>query len=231
MNKEYANKVLAQSKAGYETIAEDFSRTRGKFWDELLFVRDLIPNGAKILDIGCGNGRFLSALTDTTIDYTGVDFSEGLIAVAQGRYRERPNTNFFVSDALTLPFLDHSFDMVVSFAVLHHIPSRAYRVQTLREMARVAKPGAPIVLTAWNVWHSKPRAIILAAIKKLFGLTHLDLGDAFLDFGNKQNVRYVHALTRRKIRSLACEAGLAVKELRIIRRPSGEENFFMVLQR
>lgn len=252
MRKEYANEILVMSKAGYETIAKDFSRTRGKFWKELLFVRDLIPKVARLLDIGCGNGRFLGALDEprrtalesadsslghkkisgrsfVDIDYTGIDFSEGLIGVARERYGARAKTSFIVGDALTLPFHDHSFDIVVSFAVLHHIPSRAYRVQFLREAKRTVNPGGLIIITAWNVWRAKPRIILKYAFKKICGLSRLDFGDAFLGFGKEKNARFVHALTRHEIRSLAREAGLVVEKFDTIRRPFGEENFFVIL--
>jgi|SRR3989344_538567 len=244
MRTEYANELLEASRAGYEKIAADFSRTRGTFWPELLFVRDLIPEGSRLLDIGCGNGRFLGALDSpqrtalrknegrsfVEVDYTGIDFSEGLIGVARERYHERANTTFVVGDALKLPFPDHTFDNTVSFAVLHHIPSRAYRVQFLREAARVTKPGGFIILTAWNVWHSRPRIVLEFALKKLLGGTHTDFGDAILDFGKEKNARYVHAFSMRKIRSLAHEAGLAIERLEKIRRPSGEENFLLMLR-
>lgn len=234
MRKEYANELLAASRAGYETIAPEFSRTRGTFWSELAFVRDLIPDGSSLIDIGCGNGRFLGALDFghriSEIAYTGIDFSEGLVSVARERYSERAQTEFVVGDALALPFPDHSFDNTVSFAVLHHIPSRAYRVQFLREAARVTKSGGIIILTAWNVWHSRPKVILKFALKKLLGGAHTDFGDAILDFGTEKNARYVHALSMREIRSLAREAGLTIERLEKIRRPSGEENFFVMLR-
>lgn len=230
MRKEYANEILVASKAGYEMIAADFSRTRGTFWEELLFVRDLIPKGARLLDIGCGNGRFLGAPLDESIDYTGLDFSEKLIKVARERYGSRTNTTFVAGDALNLPFPDNSFDVVVSFAVIHHVPSRAYRVQFLREAKRVVKPGGLIIITAWNVWHAKPWIILKYTLKKICGFSRLDFGDAFLGFGKQKNARFVHALSKRELFSLACEAGLTVEKFDIIRRPSGEENFFMALR-
>ncbi len=239
MNRKYANEILLASREGYEKIAQDFSRTRGMFWPELLFVREIIPKNARLLDIGCGNGRFLGTLTDTSINYTGIDFSKGLINVARERYEfegsqtslNRPNATFVEGDALALPFPDEYFDMAVSFAVIHHIPSRAYRVQFLREAMRVVKPGGAIIITAWNVWHSRPGDIILSTFKKLTGRAHLDFGDALLGFGKEKNVRYVHALTMREIRSLAKEAGLKIERLEKIRRPSGEENFFIMLRK
>ena len=136
-----------------------------------------------------------------------------------------------VGDALTLPFPDERFDTVVSFAVLHHIPSRAYRIQFLREAARVTKPKGMIILTAWNVWRAKPWVVITFGLKKIFGLTRTDLGDAIIGFNNEKNVRFVHALTKREIRSLAREAGLTIERLERIRRPSGEENFFAIFRK
>ena len=230
MNKDYANQILVASREGYEKIASDFSHTRGWFWPELRFVRELIPEKTSLLDIGCGNGRFLTILEGKHAAYTGIDFSEGLIGVARKRYTDRPVTQFMIGNALMLPFPEKSFDTTVSFAVLHHIPSRAYRVQFLREALRVTKPGGMIIVTAWNVWCAKPMTIIRSALQKLLGQSKLDFGDAILDFNNEKNARFVHALTYSEIRSLAREAGLAVERLEKIRRPSGEENFFMILR-
>ena len=230
MKQEYANEIREMSRTGYDAIAPAFSRTRSTFWDELLFVRDLLPKGGVILDVGCGNGRFLGALEDKPLTYTGIDFSEGLIAFAKKEHHARPHANFIVGDALALPFQNHTFDVAVSFAVLHHIPSHAYRVQFLQEAKRVITPRGIIVLTAWNVWRSKPRTVLWYALKKIAGMTKLDFGDALLGFDTNKKVRFVHALTMREIRTLAREAGLMVERLEKIRRPSGEENFFVILK-
>lgn len=230
MRQEYANKILEQSQKGYEKIASDFSRTRGTFWQELMFVYDMVPDESRVLDIGCGNGRFLGALKNDTVSYTGVDFSDKLITIAKERYHARPQTIFQTADALALPFPDHSFDLALSFAVLHHIPSRAHRIQFLKEAARVIKPDGTIILTAWNVWKAHPWVILKFAVKKLLGQTQTDIGDALLDFGKEKKVRFVHALTLHEIRSLAKNADLTITRLEKIRRPSGEENFFVILK-
>jgi len=228
MKQEYANYVREQSRLGYEKITEDFSRTRGKFWDELLFVRDLIPKGARIVDIGCGNGRFFGTLEDPSVDYTGIDFSEGLIRIANERYQKNQNAKFLVGDALSLPFPNNSFETTVSFAVIHHIPSQEYREQFLRELERVTKPGGIIVITAWDVWHSKPRIVVEYLFKKLWRQSSLDIGDAFLKFGKAENARFVHAFSKRELRSLVRKAGLCVERIDIVRRPSREQNFLVI---
>ena len=231
MNTDYANELLLASRAGYEKIASDFSHTRGWFWPELGFIWNLIPKKARLLDIGCGNGRLLTMPESDGINYSGIDFSRGLIDIARTRYANRPHTEFIDGNALALSFPDKTFDTVVSFAVFHHIPSRAYRIQFLREAARVAKPGAFIIITAWNVWRARPTTIIKFALQKFFSPVRFDFGDVLLNFNNEKNARYVHALTISEIRSLAEEAGLAVDRLEKIRRPSGEENFFILLRK
>jgi len=50
------------SRQGYEKISHDFSQTRKVFWEELSFLKDYINNGDSILDLGCGNGRFLELI-------------------------------------------------------------------------------------------------------------------------------------------------------------------------
>ena len=57
MDKEYAKKILEETKENYNLISEDFSITRDKFWEELGFLSKYVNDSDKVLDLGCGNGR------------------------------------------------------------------------------------------------------------------------------------------------------------------------------
>jgi len=177
MNEAIAKEIMAKSAAGYDKIAAQFSQTRNYFWPELAFVKNYIKNGDNILDIGCGNGRFLGFLLNKNpkvlspssslnqleqfqhleqlehFSYTGIDNSKELVKIAQEIYSDTLLDNrclepvfnndcqrtFLVADALNLPFENENFDIVVSFAVLHHIPSQALREKFISEAARVLK--------------------------------------------------------------------------------------------
>jgi len=128
MDKDYAKKILEETRENYNIISQDFSRTRNKFWEEMGFISKYVNDNEKVLDLGCGNGRLYELFQDKTIDYCGVDFSEKLIDIAKKRY---PQFKFQVADALNLPFPADYFDKVFSIAVLHHIPSKELRLKFL----------------------------------------------------------------------------------------------------
>jgi len=99
------------------------------------------------LDVGCGTGAFaevLGARGDGPI--TGVDVAESYVAYAAERMPQ-PRFRFQVADALDLPFADDSFDQVASLLVLHFIPDPA---RALKEMRRVARPGATVAAAVWD---------------------------------------------------------------------------------
>jgi ubiquinone/menaquinone biosynthesis C-methylase UbiE len=76
------------------------------------------PAGAKVLDLGCGGGLLTRWLRDRGLEPCGVDFSKGLISIAEN---ENPDVNFTVSDISATPYVDNAFDVVVSGLVMHHV--------------------------------------------------------------------------------------------------------------
>ncbi|MBU3942929.1 class I SAM-dependent methyltransferase, partial [Patescibacteria group bacterium] len=184
MKKEYAQYLVNKTKADYNLISGDFSRTRNRLWEEITFLFKTEKN-EKVLDSGCGNGRYYELLKHT--DYTGVDNSRELIQIARGKY---PEAKFQVADALALPFPDNSFDQVYSIAVLHHIPSKELRLKFLREIKRVLKPNGKVTLTAWKFHQKKERRLLIKyTILKIIGISKLDFMDILEPWG-KETYRY-----------------------------------------
>jgi SAM-dependent methyltransferase len=137
----------------YNTIAERFSRARQDVWPEFDF---LFKNAkGKVLDLGCGNGRFYEKLKHT--DYTGLDISDKLIGIAQKKYGKE---KFKVGSALDMPFLEKEFDLIYSFALLHHIsPENHNRFK--EEVKRVLKEGGVFILTVWNLSKKRGKEILI----------------------------------------------------------------------
>jgi SAM-dependent methyltransferase len=98
-----------------------------------------LPAGAKILDAGCGSGRNMVELASFG-DPHGVDISENSIEHA----RQRGFENLHVASLTELPFEDDTFDLVTTLDVIEHTDDD---VAVLRELLRVAKPAATLVVT------------------------------------------------------------------------------------
>ncbi len=101
---------------------------------------------SQILDCGVGTGAFSLALlesVDQPAHVSGVDISYPMLTHAQQILENRCTTlDLRWGDIRSLPFADESFDAVIFAHVLEHM---AEPVETLREMVRVLKPGAPLI--------------------------------------------------------------------------------------
>jgi len=230
MDKEYAEYLLKKTKEDYNLIAEDFSRTRAVVWPEICALFDkYISNGDKILDLGCGNGRYFDYFSQKKVDYSGVDNSEKLIKLAQERY---PKSNFQIADALNLPFPDNFFDKVFSVAVFHHIPSEEFRAQFLKEAKRILKPSGMLILTVWNFKELKEFFLFLKSFTlKLMGLTKLELGD-FMEPWAKKTERYYHYFTKKELIGLSEKTAFKVREIGIIKNKKvNRRNTYLIAQK
>lgn len=230
MNKNFAKQILNKVYTDYNVIAEDFSRTRGSIWEEMEFLIDEYSNkGDKILDLGCGNGRFYKAFSEN-IDYIGVDASEELITIAKEKF---PEANFRVDNALDLSFEKDTFDTIYSFAVFHHFPSKELRQKFLKEAKRVLKPNGTLIITVWNLLDNKKgrKLLLKYTWKKIIGKTKLGVKDIYYPWkrGEKTVQRYYHVFTKRELEKLFKKENFKIMDLGKISRPkSTQSNLFIV---
>lgn len=196
---------------GYDLAAEEFSRSRPHFWGELAYLLEYAKPKMRILDLGCGNGRLYDALNKQTpdIDYTGVDNSKNLLEIASTRY---PDATFLAADARALPFPDKSFDVIYSFAVLHHIQSKREQLAFLSEAIRVLKHDGVLIVTTWKLNGSKYfwRKLSYFAKQILIGNT-IEFGDMILPLGSTGGARFVHVFSHRELRLLASKLHLSIE--------------------
>jgi ubiquinone/menaquinone biosynthesis C-methylase UbiE len=99
--------------------------------------------GQRVLDVGCGTGRFALALAERGARVWGVDPSEDMLREA--RSNAAGKAAFKQARAEALPFKDGWFDRAVLRLVVHLVE----RPQALREVARVLGPGGRIVIATF----------------------------------------------------------------------------------
>jgi ubiquinone/menaquinone biosynthesis C-methylase UbiE len=113
-----------------------FQQPRLDLWNGSLDLAGLRGDEA-VLDVGCGNGRYLEALHSRGHRgvVVGADLSAGMLQTARAAAGDGP---LLVTDAQTMPFADASFDAALAMHMLYHVPDRA---AALAEMRRVVRPG------------------------------------------------------------------------------------------
>jgi len=129
--------------AHHHRSEEAFRRRTGLRPEEL--------NGKRVLDVGCGMGRFAEVATRWGANLVGVDLSEAAVVAARN-LADHPAT-MFQADVFHLPFAAGSFDVIYSIGVLHHTPDCA---RAFAELPRLLKPGGRIaiwVYSSYNPWY------------------------------------------------------------------------------
>ena len=150
--------------------------------------------GERVLDLGCGSGRFLAALRDEGAQPVGVEIAE---AAAQRARATGVEVRLVEPDG-SLPFAHGEFDLVWCSEVLEHIPDVA---AALNEVRRVLKRGGRLLLTV--PYHGRLQAAAVALTR--FD-THFDpLG---------QHVRF---FTRTSLAGTLEATGFAPTEIRRLR--------------
>jgi ubiquinone/menaquinone biosynthesis C-methylase UbiE len=106
---------------------------------------DPIGPGMRVLDVGCGTGRFVASLArrHPRTTFMGVDLSEVMLDRAWRLHGALPNLRFERGDAMGLTLPDATCDVVLSFASIKHWPDPGRGVA---EIFRVLAPGGRVVV-------------------------------------------------------------------------------------
>ena len=135
-------------------------------------VRDHLPEGGVVLDVGCGSALVADRIADLDATYVGVDYGGHHSEYASKRLADagyRLRSVIGRCDGELLPFPDETFDLVVMSEVIEHLmqPERA-----TWEVARVLKPGGVFIMTTNNASEMplrSPLTHLFAWVEKYLG--------------------------------------------------------------
>lgn len=137
-------------------------------------VQQYFPPGVRVLESGCGLGRYVRFLTDRGWKVTGLEYVPETVRQVKELW---PDLDVIQGDAAASPFADNQFDAVLSLGVVEHWPDGP--AAPLRELFRVLKPGGVGIITVplhnsvrkfkrrfwWNELVGIPRALARRILK------------------------------------------------------------------
>lgn len=234
MDSEVVSRLLALNRAFYEKLAAPFAQTRSRPQPGFFLLLDHLPRPCpRLLDVGCGEGRFGRFLKEQAAveEYVGVDFSPPLLARAE----EQIQGSFFVRDLTGPGCLEGlgDFPAMSCLAVLQHIPGRENRARLLREMAAHLLPGGRLFLSTWQFLDSDRQRRKIAPWEAAdLSPNRVEANDYLLTWQRDGfGLRYVCYIDRAETAALAQEAGLAVREQFRSDGREGDLNLYTILER
>lgn len=112
-----------------------------------------VKPGGLTLDLCSGPGRWILEYGERGSQIVALDISHEILRSSKEKLKSVPilggNVQFIVADAENLPFVSNNFDIVNCFDAFPHFPNQG---RALREMKRVAKPNATIIIEPSNTY-------------------------------------------------------------------------------
>lgn len=137
-----------------------------KFTEHAEYLGFFKPNN-KVLDLGCGNGRFATVMCEKDVSYVGIDPCRKSIEFCKSAFSDFNNVQFIFSDIWNevfnpsgsiaaenykIPFPDSHFDDVIVYSVFTHLQTLPTAQNYAKEIRRVMKPGGKLFCT----WYRSP---------------------------------------------------------------------------
>jgi tRNA (uracil-5-)-methyltransferase TRM9 len=212
------SRLLDLNRQFYQTFALPFSATRQRLQPGVFRILEQISPSDDLLDLGCGNGELARELARCGHAgvYTGLDFSAPLLEQAVSGHS--PHFYFVQADLSTAdwdaPLSGRHYDVVLAFAVLHHLPGAELRKQIMGKIRSLIPSGGEFIHSHWQFLNS-PRLAARVQPWEAVGLSQddVDPGDYLLDWRQGgTGLRYVHHFSEAELARLAGETGFEVVE-------------------
>ena len=254
MNEATRQILLSINKRFYDDYSDSFGASRQRPWPAWqTLLHDMQSPGRRtqggclrVLDVGCGNGRFGSLVADqpgSRVSYVGVDQSIGLLSQAraalEGRVEQLRLEPVDLGDpGPALDELGADFDIIGMFGVLHHLPGESERRQLLTRLGRKLAPGGQLWASWWMLHRTERFEKKVVPWGRLGDSSppqevpeagQLEEGDTLLSWQRDGfGLRYLHFPPQAELERLHDLDGLRLIKSLASDGPTGKENLYLV---
>lgn len=140
---EIISEMFNQIAPQYDLLNHILSLNIDKLWRKKLIRRIKQYNVKETLDLACGTGDLSILLAKNGYNVTGMDIAEQMLSIAREKSKKTAGINYLNASAESIPAADNAYDAVtISFGIRNF----NNRDKCLKEIYRVLKPGAPLMI-------------------------------------------------------------------------------------
>ena len=229
MNKEH----VKEAQETWNAIAKSFDSTRHKTWKPCMDFIESLSEDSIAIDIGCGNGRHLIPCAKRCSKVIGLDVSIEMLKILQDKIEKKKleNVTLIHGDAADIPLDDNSVDAALYIAALHSIRGRENRLNSLKEVKRILKPGGKALISVWTKWRDEHKKSFFQKITRKGLPEHGDKNIHWRQHGLNVS-RFYHIYTKKNLIKDIKEAGLEIVNFEGVRLHTQKhpDNYFVILQ-
>lgn len=151
MNSDYYRKIKKLNTSHYSGEVSYYTQAPIRNVEKKLLTS--IPKQSRILDVGCGSGRFTIGAAQIGHNITGIDITPAAVVAATEKAKtlNLGNVDFLVEDMTEIPFEDNKFDYVFCLRFsINAVATFEKRRMAVNEMIRVVKPGGTVYVESFN---------------------------------------------------------------------------------
>ncbi|VVB70706.1 Ubiquinone/menaquinone biosynthesis C-methyltransferase UbiE [uncultured archaeon] len=128
---------------------KDYSK-RKELWKGITNFEFGFPKNSKVLELGCGNGKTLLALTNRNLEIHAIDYSEKAVELCKQIVPANEKITIRKMNAINLEYDNEFFDFVICFHVLAH-ELEAERKKIIQEITRVLKKNGKVYFRDFGI--------------------------------------------------------------------------------
>lgn len=230
--------LLDLNRRFYQKFALEFSKTRQRIQPGVKRALKTIDPQTRLLDLGCGNGEIVKLLIQRGFqgEYVGVDSSAELLLQARMNIPAHLKPTLIHAD-LAAPGWEEKipagqYDLVLAFAVLHHLPGKKLRLQLAKKIRTLVDLEGRFIHSEWQFLNSS-RLLERIQDWSRAGLNpdNVDPGDYLLDWRRGgYGLRYVHHFSLKELEHLANQSGFVITKTFYSDGETGDLGLYQIWQ-
>jgi ubiquinone/menaquinone biosynthesis C-methylase UbiE len=177
------------------------------FEEEKKYLQKTITPGAKVLEVGCGDGRNIFDILPVTKNVIGIDHDTKAVKDAKNNFSNYPTIKIRKADATDLPFKDEEFDFVMCMTTFANFGDKKFIV--LKEMKRVLKKTGKIIISVFSEDAFEERM----KIYKASGVKIKEIKDGNVVFDESVGDNVSEQFTKKQLEDIFSRANLHIEDI------------------